>query len=72
MNFISDEELPIEYIDTSELQHELKDPRQGRSPAGYLNQGVAKLAFWKTGLVKNYVVLDAPLIQVSIQAAQDS
>lgn len=56
---ISDESIPVRYLTVADVSTELIDPRPGRSPVGYLNQGLSKLGFFKLGLLDNYVCLDS-------------
>ncbi len=45
---LKDEDIPVEYM-----------CEQQRKPVGWYNQQIAKLAFWKTGLCRNYSCLDS-------------
>lgn len=56
---VSDESIPIRYLTAADVSPELADPRPGRSPVGYLNQGLSKLGFFKLGHLDNYVCLDS-------------
>jgi hypothetical protein len=57
--FVSDEDIPVRYINQENFRKELTDPRENRSAFGYLNQGISKLGFWRTGLLRNYLTLDS-------------
>jgi hypothetical protein len=59
VTILADEDIPVDYLSPETLDPDLADPRPGRDPVGYLNQGIAKLGFHRLGLVNNYVVLDS-------------
>jgi hypothetical protein len=59
IQLVSDEDIPVRYLNEDSADLSLVDPRPGRAPFGFLNQGISKLAFFKLGLLDNYVCLDS-------------
>ena len=56
---VSDESIPVRYLTSQDVPPNLADPRPGRSPVGYLNQGISKLGFSRLKLFDHYVCLDS-------------
>lgn len=59
VKLIPDEDIPVRYLTGADIPAASADPRPGRSPVGFLNQGISKLGFFKLGVFENYVCLDS-------------